>query len=454
MRGQLIFGRHEVGQSVQDRYIPPLGLLTLSAYARSQLPDCRVQILDANILTDEQVVDLAVGPLVGISSWFSNYNSACHLARLIKEHDPRVFIVMGGPNPGALARRLLKNHNYVDAVVSGDGEKAWVSLLAGCDVSSIPGISYRNNDGRIVSNKPEFDLSLDLIPPVSLSDLHSEFVWRPASNLPGHSFFPISRFRGCFRTERCEYCSIAETGRRISSPQNFWKEISSLHDSHGIDHFFETADVFPVDLADNLADSMPAALRDIRIRCYLHPGMIDRERTEFLKRMNISEVFVGVENLLFFSDSIHFDLTRQKRYESDYSVACLLDEVDILEQSGIDFMPSFVLGLEGETVASLRANIELARQFALRRNVHELSVNAVIPLPGSSVFAECVTDLGIRNAYGDLTGQDLLEVDIIDYIKLSKAYIDNRCQVTHAEISEAIQGLNSKIDARLAHWGM
>jgi radical SAM superfamily enzyme YgiQ (UPF0313 family) len=459
MRVQFIFARQEVGLSLRDRYVPPLGLLTLTAFISHEMPDCELSVLDANAEGGNDILERADADVVGFSVWFSNYHNAVLLAQQIKERNPKTTIVFGGPPLSGIADRTLRNNPFVDFVVTGDGERAIVRLLRflrgerRMGVETIPGLHHRSAAGDILQNNPDFSLALDRIPFVNLDHLATAFSWSPGQSIPGHSFFPISRFRGCFRHPRCEYCSIPEVGLRRSKPEIFWGEIRQLRHKHGIDCFFETADIFPINVAAKLAETRPADIPDVRLRCYLYPGMASNASAEGLARLGVKDVFIGVESVQYFRDTAFFSSLGNRRLKSGYTRNSLLAEIALFQKYGISVMPSFVLGLKGETRESLKSNIEFATELAGQPNVGEMSVNAVMPLPGSEYFRTC-NSRGVRAEYNRLTGQDTLIADDLNFVALSKAFIAENCAVSHEEISESILKFAASTKCHVAHWGL
>ena len=82
--------------------------------------------------------------------------------------------------------------------------------------------------------------------------------------------------------------------------------------------------------------------------------------------------------------------------------------------------------------------------------------NIVIPLPESDIFKSCIADENIRNNYNQLTGGDIQKDDDINYVALSKAYINQYCSVSHQQIAREVRKFIKKAEGkcRIAHWGL
>ena len=67
--------------------------------------------------------------MVGISSLFTmQEQNVIHLAKLVKEVDSRIRVVVGGAHPSALPEKLIKDEN-IDFVIMGEGEYRLLALI-------------------------------------------------------------------------------------------------------------------------------------------------------------------------------------------------------------------------------------------------------------------------------------------------------------------------------------
>ena len=302
---QLLFPRHSIGNApYAPKLTPPIGALVLASYLSKKLSDWKVEVFDCNATSEDEVLERIDASVVGISVWFSNYENGLEIARKIKAQSPGTKIVFGGPHTNGLAERILANNNFIDFVVSGDGEEPLVKLLAGVSLDLVSGLSYRLQGGKIASNPRHLGINLDEIPIFDLTCLKTPFVWG-GNNTPLDSM-PVSGVRGCIRVSRCEYCSIPTLGVRTLSPEFFWEQILLLKEKYGIDSFFETGDIFPVHHALKLAqalDAMPEEkkleLKKISIKIYLYPGMAFPKNIENLKKIGVKTVLLELKTCWF-----------------------------------------------------------------------------------------------------------------------------------------------------------
>ncbi len=440
---QLLFPRHSIGNApYAPKLTPPIGALVLASYLGKKLSGWNVEVFDCNVASEEEVLERIDASVVGISVWFSNYENGLEIARKIKAQSCGTKIVFGGPHTNGLAERILANNNFIDFVVSGDGEEPLVKLLAGVSLDLVSGLSYRLQGGKIASNPRHLGINLDEIPIFDLTCLKTPFVWG-GNNTPLDSM-PVSGVRGCIRVSRCEYCSIPTLGVRTLSPEFFWEQILLLKEKYGIDSFFETGDIFPVHHALKLAqalDAMPEEkkleLKKISIKIYLYPGMAFPKNIENLKKIGVKTVFIGVENLLVWGQKKF-----ARNYVESYTPNSLLQEIDELEKNGIGVHPSFVLGFPGETKESLQKNIAFIQEIASKKAVKAIVANPLYPLPGSKFFEWCLNNNGVQIKYRAATGKNLHKTDVIDYVLLSKLFIMEFSAVTYEEVCTAIKKIN------------
>jgi len=452
MKLQLIFPKHEEGKSLAQGNIPPLGLLTIASYIRKKHPKIDIEVLDENSITEEGLLHKIGAEFIGISVWFSNYHNGILLAKKIKEHNPETKIILGGPNTNQIAEKILKRNAFIDFVITGDGERGILELLENKEKDKIPGLSYRKGN-RVINNPPDYSLELNNIPLLNLDLLKTPFKWDSKIERKGHSYFAISRYRGCFRINRCQYCSIPFKSTRKSSPQIFWKEITSLNKEYGIDCFFETADTFPLMELENILKHRPKNLGKIAIRCYIAPSTTNEIQIRLLSKIGIKQVFIGVENSRFYADTKCAPISF-KRYPDRYSTENLIKEIKLFAKYGIDVMPSYVLGMPGETKESLKENLNLIIKIAKEDNVKEMSVNMCLPLPGSNYFLKCIEDEQIIKEYLNIKNQNLRNIDDLDIHFLSKLFIKRYSSVSYEDIVKEVEKFMNNTTKSVAHWGM
>ena len=108
----------------------------------------------AGIWREVKSVIAAYAPsVVGISCTSPTFASAMVTASLVRETDPAITVVAGGPHPTAAWRQVLENP-HIDLCATGEGERTVVDLVKalerGIDPATVKGICCRDK-GRITA---------------------------------------------------------------------------------------------------------------------------------------------------------------------------------------------------------------------------------------------------------------------------------------------------------------
>jgi radical SAM superfamily enzyme YgiQ (UPF0313 family) len=446
---QFTFPNHTSGQLAHNPSIPPpVGALTLAAYLK-ETSGASVEVYDGNKVSSEEFVNELNAPWQAISVWFSNYSEGIALAKKIKHQNEKAKIILGGPHVNGLEKRILKEHDQVDFVISGDGESPLAGLIQGSDLERIPGLSYRSGDD-IISNPKENGMALDLIPPFDLNDLKTGFTWDKDAIKSDQDALPLSGVRGCLRVKRCDYCAIPTLGVRTVSAQKYWDQIKSLQDSHGVDMFFETGDILPPKFIKALANA-PQRQDDVYLKAYLYPGMSTPRNVENLVNAGVKKVFIGVENILVWG-SKSFSQEYTRTYARSYTPDSLLKEIEALGKAGIGVMPSFLFGMPGETEETLEENRLYASRIISMPNIKEFNINSILPLPGTKYFDDCMENPEVFREYMDLTGINLHQTADLNYSILSGLFVDAFSDVSYTQVCSAIDTLVQK-ESPSSRWG-
>jgi anaerobic magnesium-protoporphyrin IX monomethyl ester cyclase len=191
--------------------MPSAGLCSLAGNLR----DCEIRILDL-IAYRRHVSQTILSQIysfrpnvVGLSAMTFQYSSAVKVAKIIREWNPEVPIVLGGYH-GSLCYKevgLSAEATLFDFLIRGEGEMAFEQLISALrkgnrDFSAIPGLSYKKN-GEFVHNPkgPLADLK-KLKRPNRQARVVKDFT------LFGLPFDCLETSRGCVLN--CRFCSITK----------------------------------------------------------------------------------------------------------------------------------------------------------------------------------------------------------------------------------------------------
>ncbi len=142
--------------------------------------------------------------VIAFSCYIWNYEMTLKIAEDIKTINPNIVIIFGGPEVSYQSDEVLKQYDFIDFIIHGEGEETYKEL---CEylfrkkgqLEHIAGIAYR--DGEVINNK-----SRDLMMPL-------DQIPFPYEDLDGLEFKKLyyESSRGC--PFNCQYCLSSTTGR-------------------------------------------------------------------------------------------------------------------------------------------------------------------------------------------------------------------------------------------------
>lgn len=161
------------------------------------------------------------------SCYIWNIGFVLKLAANLKKVLPHTTIILGGPEVTYDSEDVLGKYDFVDYVLAGEGEASISGLLLNItrsgrnrelELQSIPGLSYRNSEGNVVSNRAAVIENLDSICTPYTDEMLSSLGNRIA-------YFESSR--GC--PFSCSYCLSSITkGVRYFSLDRVFRDLTRL----------------------------------------------------------------------------------------------------------------------------------------------------------------------------------------------------------------------------------
>lgn len=223
-------------------YLPySVGLLQAYVLAKAKNPGNYEFIVPVHlrIPVEEAVERLAGAQVVGFSSYVWNIRISLEIARRLKEAHSETLIVFGGPQVPNHPKSFLQEHPFIDIVVHGEGEHAFLLILERMprrDWDRIPSVSFLNKDGSLVTN-PSGPRMLDHVENYSpyLTDV---FVPLIKANPDEHWLAIWETNRGCpFSCTYCDWGSAIQSKVYKFEIDRLYKEIDWFAD-HKIEFVF------------------------------------------------------------------------------------------------------------------------------------------------------------------------------------------------------------------------
>lgn len=365
---------------------PNLAINSILSYARKHGFDCEYYNMDLLLPSDKQIRKYFYSrkpDVVGISAVLSPcYAMVKHLVGLIRAASPGSFIVLGG-NLAVLSGLCLERIG-VDAVVVGEGEKAFVSLLRDMKPGvimgeSLPGDEYPLPDYRLLSDGDPMVESLYFVGTHRLNMFEHDLRIREHNGLVAL----MNTSKGCIGA--CSFCQRFCKGYKTMNLEQINEHLRMLHEK-GIRLLYINDECFG---SDRRHTSLLLSLLK-RYGMFWAAGV----RVEGCTRDVLQKYYdAGCVNLKYGieSGSQRILTVLNKGSTVEHNLQVLKDCFDI----GIFSPPSLLLGMPGETDETVKESGRFLGEFCKYVGVSPLDVGCAFyfasPYPGTPLY-----DYGVR----------------------------------------------------------
>ena len=360
----------------------PLGLAYLASFIEKD--GHKVKIIDSNTLgyrikDIKEEIEKFNPHLVGVTATTSCIYDAYEVAKIIKEVDPGIKVVIGGPHVTFIAKETLKECPFIDVVVRGEGEETFRELVNFFESSSedtwsleeVKGITFRKDNKIIETDSRSLIKNLDSIPFPAYHLLPMEKY-----RLKNKRFATIMTSRGC--PFSCIFCSSSRLfGKtwRARSPENVIEEIKLLKNKYGVREIEFLDDTFTLNKkrAEKICEILIKEKIDISWSCSSRVDTIDESLIEKLKKAGCHTIYVGVESG---SQKI------LNIIDKGITLPQIEKTINLIKKVNINSFGSFILGIPGETVKTIKKTIN----FAKKLNPSFVQFSICTPYPGTKLF--------------------------------------------------------------------
>ena len=231
--------------------------------------------------------------VIGISVMANLLPFAILTARRIKELWPEKVIVLGGVGPKSVEEAILRRFPEIDLVAYGEGELTGPQIVAclrsGCELSSCPGIFYREGN-RVVRTRHCGRID-------NLSD-------RP---YPAYEKTDLSRYHGIgVMTSRgcpfpCSFCSVApiwDFRPVLRTTEDIMGEIRYVLERANTDLFLFQDEYFLAsrERAKVFSRALIRSGLQVRWKAFGRVNLTDREAMELMAKAGCLELRFGIES--------------------------------------------------------------------------------------------------------------------------------------------------------------
>jgi len=201
---------------------------------------------------------------IGFSLTFQQTLASMALARMLKDREPGLRILIGGAAcDGPMGAALLQEFPHIDMALSGRAEAVIVEVarvaLGARSERAIPGLFERGKDGRVAGAEAVVpSAALDELP---IPDFDDYFDSRRALGLPPHGArLLLETSVGCWWGERhlCKFCGLNSHDARYRQKQGprVLAELLELSKRYEVTTFELTDNALPLSVLQDLAPSL------------------------------------------------------------------------------------------------------------------------------------------------------------------------------------------------------
>lgn len=320
--------------------------------------------------TVERLVREHQPDLVGLSVMTFQRKTAFRVIELIRALRPEARIVCGGYDPSLAPEAYTHEGSGVDFIVRGEGELTFRELLRAIDngdgFGNIAGLSHRSagewrhNPARPVHSLEGDDIRL----PKRSARVLTGFT------MLGRQVDVVETSRGC--TFDCGFCSIIEMRGRNFHTYSFERVLADIRDAktRGARAIFIVDDNISLNVKrfEALCQAIiDAGLSDIAytVQAMTSPIAMHADTlVPLMGKAGFRYVFLGIENIL--ENDLEFLKASAKnayRENGKRTDNATIRAIEALHANGMYVVGGLIVGNPDDTMQSIRANLEFAREY-------------------------------------------------------------------------------------------
>jgi len=366
---------------------PPLGLLYLGAVLEND--GHKVEVLDyyAEDISKKQLDNyLKSSDAVGMTVYTSSYKFVADITKIIKELNPEIPLIIGGPHCTFLQKKSLLDFPEADFSVIGEGEQVILDIVkflqGNKKLSEIHGIYYRDKNS-IKSGKPLKVIdNLDnlLFPARHLVEKYDYGTFSFGYTLRKRVTSMITT-KGC--PFHCRFCSrygnfIKEWGFRMRTAENIVNEIKELNGKYSsvmiVDDNFLADNKRAHKIFDMVLES------EINMDFLIEGARVDTADEELymkMKKAGVKFIHYGIESGN--QDVLDF-------YNKKTTLQQIRKSTALAKKMNFFIAASFIIGAPIET----RKHVENTIKFACSLPIDLANFSPLVYIMGSSLWVEAV----------------------------------------------------------------
>ncbi len=348
-----------------------------------------------------------------------SFASDVKVAQMLKDAKPSLKIGMVGAKVAVQPDESLLKGAPIDFVARNEFDFTIKEIAEGRDLKDVDGITWRNDDGVIVTNRDRqliHDMdTLPFVTDVYHRDLRIEDYF---IGYLQHPYISIYSGRGC--KSRCTFCLWPQTvgGHvyRTRTPAHVAAEIAHAQKLFPqVREFFFDDDTFTDDLPRAEAIAKELGRLGVTWSCNAKAN-VPRATLKVLKDNGLRLLLVGYESG---NQQILHNIKKGMRIEvaKQFSKDC--------HELGIKIHGTFILGLPGETRETIQESIAFAKEV----NPHTMQVSLAAPYPGTFLHKQATENGWLDAANAELIDENGVQIAPLHYPHLSHTEIFDSVEV-------------------------
>ena len=330
--------------------------------------------------------------VIGFTVKSQNFTSATVIAKIAKEINPKIKILVGGAHSTMNGSKVFECDD-IDFACIGEGENTIAELLnaleKNIDLNSVNGIMFRDNN-KIISTKPR--AYIDNLDSLDFALTHAPKVLKDFDKYPKQAFGYIFGSRGCpYACTFCESKAMWTRKVRYRSPENIVAELKLMRE-FGINQVNFDDDTFGVSKKNIkvMNDLMHVELPNMTYTCETVVQLAkDENVVKDMKHGGCTGTYVGIE-----SGSNEMLKKIKKTQTTDECIQAMRN----LQKHGIDAHAFIMVGFPDETEETFKQTMD----FIPKLKPDNVIFSVFTPYPGSDLFYQCQKD-GIIDGDFDLS---------------------------------------------------
>ncbi|MBS3117900.1 radical SAM protein [Candidatus Woesearchaeota archaeon] len=342
-------------------YNPPMGIISIATCINAST-NHEAEVLDAQLLEMDygdikKELERVKPEIIGMAALTFTLLDTLHMAKIVKEINPNIKIVFGGPHATMFPYETIKQ-DAVDMVVIGEGERTFPELVENIrdegKLRKVNGLMFKDKKGEVVVTPPrELIQDLDKIPiPDRTLTPYKKYSSVLAKRNP---LTTMITSRGC--PFRCTFCDRPQAGGkswRARSPKLVVDEMEQIKNL-GINEILFYDDTWTMDMkrAEEICNEILRRKLDMVWDIRTRVDRVTPELIELMKKAGCHRINFGVES------GTEEGL---KTIKKEVNLEKVEKAFRICKKVGMETLGYLMIGLPGETREQMMQTIKFAKK--------------------------------------------------------------------------------------------